>query len=124
MGHVYYHHPGDRRHSLDFVHDDPAVALTKVVGYDDDVTVKVRSYDHDSEFYVVYRRNRPSASGLDPEGEGRKLCKRVPFARCTVHSYRSKRHQPSRRSTILPRTHRPTGIPVTEVRAVATSLVL
>ena len=23
--------------------------------------------------YDVYRRNRPSASGLDPEGEGRKL---------------------------------------------------
>jgi len=23
--------------------------------------------------YLIYRRSRPSASGLDPEGEGRKL---------------------------------------------------
>jgi len=27
---------------------------------------------HDPVFDVVYRRSRPSASGLDPEGEGRK----------------------------------------------------
>jgi hypothetical protein len=28
----------------------------------------------ESPGHGFYRRNRPSASGLDPEGEGRKLC--------------------------------------------------
>ena len=62
--------------------------------------------------------------GLTPRVKAVSSAKRVPFARCTVQSYRSKHHPPSPRSTILPRTHHPTGILVTGVRAVATSLVL
>ena len=54
MGHVYYHHPGDKQFSLDFVHPDPAEVVSQIVGYDDDVAVKVQSYDIDEAFYVVY----------------------------------------------------------------------
>ncbi len=54
MGHVYYHHPGDKQFSLGFVHPDPAEVVSQIVGYDDDVAVKVQSYDIDEAFYVVY----------------------------------------------------------------------
>jgi prophage maintenance system killer protein len=54
MGHVYYHYPGDKQFSLDFVNPDPAEIVSKVAGYDDDVAVKISRYDLDREFYVVY----------------------------------------------------------------------
>ncbi|MDL0145125.1 hypothetical protein [Halobacterium salinarum] len=54
MGHVYYHHPGDKQFSLDFVHPDPDEIVSQIVEYDDDVAVKVSTYDLDREFYVVY----------------------------------------------------------------------
>lgn len=54
MGHVYYHYPGDKQFSLDFVNPDPTEVVSKIVDYDDDVAVKVRRYDLDREFYVVY----------------------------------------------------------------------
>ena len=54
MGHVYYHHPGDKQFSLDFVHPDPVEIVSQIVDYDDDVAVKVQAYDIDEEFYVIY----------------------------------------------------------------------
>ena len=54
MGHVYYHHPGDKQFSLDFVNPDPAEIVSRIVDYDDEVAVKVRQYELDEEFYVVY----------------------------------------------------------------------
>jgi len=36
MGHVYYHHPGDKQFSLDFVHPDPDEIVSQIVGYGDD----------------------------------------------------------------------------------------
>ena len=54
MGHVYYHHPGDKQFSIDFVHPDPEQIVTRVVDYDGGVAVKVEKYDLDSELYVVY----------------------------------------------------------------------
>lgn len=54
MGHVYYHHPGDKQFSLDFVNPDPAEIVSRIVDYDDEVAVKVRQYELDQEFYVVY----------------------------------------------------------------------
>jgi len=43
MGHVYYHHPGDKQFSLDFVHPDPDEIVSQIVGYGDDAAVKVRN---------------------------------------------------------------------------------
>ena len=54
MGHVYYHHPGDKQFSLDFVHPDPDEIVSQIVGYGDDVAVKVQKYDIDETFYVIY----------------------------------------------------------------------
>jgi hypothetical protein len=54
MGHVYYHHPGDKQFSLDFVHPEPVEIVSQIVGYDDDVAVKAQAYDIDEEFYVIY----------------------------------------------------------------------
>ena len=54
MGHVYYHHPGDNQFSLDFVHETPSEIVARIVEYDDDVAVKVRKYDLDSEFFGIY----------------------------------------------------------------------
>lgn len=54
MAHIYYHHPGDKQFSLDFVHSDPIEIVARIVGYKDDVAVKVEQYDLDEEFYVVY----------------------------------------------------------------------
>ena len=54
MGHVYYHHPGDKQFSLDFVHPDPDEILSQIVGYGDDVAVKVQKYNIDEKFYVIY----------------------------------------------------------------------
>ncbi|MFC6987601.1 hypothetical protein ACFQJD_00660 [Haloplanus sp. GCM10025708] len=54
MGHVYYHHPGDNQFSLDFVHEAPSEIVARIVEYDDDVAVKVRKYDFDSEFFSIY----------------------------------------------------------------------
>ncbi|MCO8245359.1 hypothetical protein [Haladaptatus sp. AB643] len=54
MGHVYYHHPGDKQFSLDFVHPDPAEIVSQIIDYDDDVAVKVQAYDIAEEFYVIY----------------------------------------------------------------------
>jgi len=54
MGHVYYHHPGDKQFSLDFVHPDPDEIVSQIVGYGDDVAVKVQKYDIDKTFYVIY----------------------------------------------------------------------
>lgn len=54
MSHVYYHYPGDKQFSLDFVNPDSTEIVSQIVGYDDDVAVKIRQYDLDEEFYVVY----------------------------------------------------------------------
>jgi len=54
MGHVYYHHPGDKQFSLDFVHPDPDEIVSQIVGYGDDAAVKVQKYDIDKTFYVIY----------------------------------------------------------------------
>ncbi|WP_042663433.1 hypothetical protein [Haloferax sp. ATB1] len=54
MGHVYYHHPGDKQFSLDFVHPDPTEVVSHIVNYDDDVAVKVQKCEIDEAFYVVY----------------------------------------------------------------------
>lgn len=54
MAHVYYHHPGDKQFSLDFVHPDPAQIVSQIVDYDDDVAVKVKTYEIDESFYAIY----------------------------------------------------------------------
>lgn len=54
MGHVYYHHPGDKQFSLDFVNEAPSEIVSRIVEYDDDVAVKVSKYDLDREFFVIY----------------------------------------------------------------------
>jgi len=54
MGHVYYHHPGDKQFSLDFVHSDPAPIVSQIVDYDDTVAVKVEHYEIDESFYAIY----------------------------------------------------------------------
>lgn len=54
VGHVYYHHPGDKQFSLDFVHPEPGETLSRVVGYDDEIAVKVRAYDLEESFYAIY----------------------------------------------------------------------
>ena len=54
MGHVYYHHPGDKQFSLDFAHPDPSQVISKIVGYDDTVAVKVEHYEIDESFYAIY----------------------------------------------------------------------
>lgn len=54
MGHVYYHHPGDKQFSIDFVHQRPAQIVSKLVSYDDNVAAKVSEYSLDEDFYVVY----------------------------------------------------------------------
>jgi prophage maintenance system killer protein len=54
MGHVYYHFPGDKQFSLDFVNPDTAQVVSQIVEYDDDVAVKMRQYDLDETFYAVY----------------------------------------------------------------------
>ena len=53
MAHVYYHHPGDKQFSLDFVHPDPAQIVSQIVDYDDDVAVKVKTYEIDESFYAI-----------------------------------------------------------------------
>jgi len=54
MGHVYYHHPGDKQFSLDFVHSDPAPIVSQIVDYHDTVAVKVEHYEIDESFYAIY----------------------------------------------------------------------
>jgi len=54
MGHIYYHHPGDKQFSLDFAHPDPVEVVSQIVGYDDAVAVKVERYDIDKSFYAIY----------------------------------------------------------------------
>lgn len=54
MGHVYYHHPGDRQFSLDFANPDSEEVVSKIVDYDDAVSVKVSRCDLDTELYAVY----------------------------------------------------------------------
>lgn len=54
MGHVYYHHPGDKQFSLDFVHPDPDEIVSQIVSYDDDVAIKLLEYDLNEPFYVIY----------------------------------------------------------------------
>lgn len=54
MGHVYYHHPGDKQFSLDFVHPDPDEVVSQIASYDDDVAIKLLEYDLDESFYVIY----------------------------------------------------------------------
>jgi len=54
MGHVYYHHPGDKQFSLDFVHSDSAPIVSQIVDYDDTVAVKVEHYEIDESFYAIY----------------------------------------------------------------------
>lgn len=54
MGHVYYHYPGDKQFSLDFVNSDPTEVISHIVEYDDDVAVKMSQYNLDEEFYAVY----------------------------------------------------------------------
>ena len=54
MSRIYYHHPGDKQFSLDFVHPDPAEIVSQAVGYSDDVAVKIQRYDIDERFYVIY----------------------------------------------------------------------
>jgi len=54
MGHVYYHHPGDKQFSLDFVHQDSEEIIARIIEYDDEVSVKVEEYNLETEFYVVY----------------------------------------------------------------------
>jgi hypothetical protein len=54
MGHVYYNHPGDKQFSVDFVHPDLGEIVSQIVGYDDDVAVKVQTYDIDEKFYAIY----------------------------------------------------------------------
>ena len=58
MGHVYYHHPGDKQFSLDFVHPDPVEIVSQIVGYDDDVAVKVQEYDIDEGGPIRVPRRR------------------------------------------------------------------
>ena len=54
MGHVYYHHPGDKQFSLDFVHTDPAQIVSQIVDYKNTVAVKVEHYQIDESFYAIY----------------------------------------------------------------------
>jgi len=54
MGHVYYHHPGDKQFSLDFVHPEPAQIVSQIVDSDDTVAVKVEHYEIDESFYAIY----------------------------------------------------------------------
>ncbi len=54
MGHVYYHYPGDKQFSLDFVNPDPTEIVSQIVEYDDDVAMKMREYDLNETVYVVY----------------------------------------------------------------------
>lgn len=54
MGHVYYHHPGDKQFSLDYVTQDPEEVVSRILSYGDDVAVKVSEYDLDEHFYVIY----------------------------------------------------------------------
>ena len=54
MSHVYYHHPGDKQFSLDFVHPDPAQIVSQIVDYNDDIAVKIETYEIDESFYAIY----------------------------------------------------------------------
>jgi len=54
MGHVYYHHPGDKQFSLDYVTQDIDEVVSRLLSYDDEVAVKVDEYDLDEYFYVIY----------------------------------------------------------------------
>lgn len=54
MTEVYYHHPDDRRFSLDFVNPDADQLVHRITDYDGNVAVKVLSYDLARQFYVVY----------------------------------------------------------------------
>lgn len=54
MGHVYYHYPHYNQFSLDFANQDPAQIVSQIVGYDDDIAVKILMYDIDTKFYGVY----------------------------------------------------------------------
>lgn len=54
MSDVYYHHPDDKQFSLDFVNPNPDDVIERIVHYDGNVAVKVREYDLDRRFYIVY----------------------------------------------------------------------
>ena len=54
MSHVYYHHPGDKQFSLDFVHPDPVAIVSQIVDYADDVAAKIEQYEIDESFYAIY----------------------------------------------------------------------
>ncbi len=97
------------------------------------------AYEVPADASPFYRRNRPSASGrtedlvfrddetlrvsnhLTPRVKAVSPVKRVPFARYTAQSCRSKHLLLSRRSTIPPKIHRPIDTPPRAVRAVPTS---
>lgn len=54
MGHVYYHHLGDKQFSLDYVSQDPEEVVSQIISYDDEIAVKVNEYDLNEHFYVIY----------------------------------------------------------------------
>ena len=54
MVHIYYHHPGDKQFSLDFVHPDPVEIVLQIVDYADDVAAKIEQYEIDESFYAIY----------------------------------------------------------------------
>ncbi|RQG86172.1 hypothetical protein EA462_17020 [Natrarchaeobius halalkaliphilus] len=54
MGHVYYHHPGDKQFSLDYITQTPEEVVSQITSYRDDVSVKVSEYDLDEHFYAIY----------------------------------------------------------------------
>lgn len=67
MGHVYYHYPGDKQFSLDFVNPDSDEVVSRIVAYDDEVAVKVSKYDLEREFYVVYTSRAGGGTVRDME---------------------------------------------------------
>lgn len=54
MGHVHYHHSGDKQFSLDYVTKDPEAVVSQIISYSDEIAVKVSEYDLDAQFYAIY----------------------------------------------------------------------
>lgn len=62
MSRLYYHHPSDSQFSLDFVNSDDSESLSRVVGYDGHVEVKVTKHTEGNTFYAIYTKE----AGGDP----------------------------------------------------------
>lgn len=74
---VYYHLPGEKRFSLDFVNPDLATVEERQHDYDETAETTVESYELDETVYALYSRSGPTTTVDDLEYEFRSAFERM-----------------------------------------------